>query len=102
MLIGQLGMLHNGGNVISMVNELETAYGRDLAGTYEELFSSDFSKWWNKEYIWTIPGNGGSQGGGSEFPGVVLENKGWGQYNGWGQNKPSYGYLRRDVERRSW
>lgn len=31
------------GNVISMVNELETAYGRDLAGTYEELFSSDFS-----------------------------------------------------------
>ncbi|MCM1626707.1 alkaline phosphatase [Bacteroides uniformis] len=78
------------GNVISMVNELETAYGRDLAGTYEELFSSDFSKWWNKEYIWTIPGNGGSQGGGSEFPGVVLENKGWGQYNGWGQNKPSY------------
>ncbi len=22
--------------------------------------------------------------------GVVLENKGWGQYNGWGQNKPSY------------
>lgn len=39
-----------------MVNELETAYGRDLAGTYEELFSSDFSKWWNKEYIWTIPG----------------------------------------------
>ena len=25
-----------------------------------------------------------------EFPGVVLENKGWGQYNGWGQNKPSY------------
>ena len=31
MLIGQLGMLHNGGNVISMVNELETAYGRDLA-----------------------------------------------------------------------
>ena len=54
------------------------------------MFSSDFSKWWNKEYIWTIPGNGGSQGGGSEFPGVVLENKGWGQYNGWGQNKPSY------------
>ena len=56
----------------------------------KSCYSSDFSKWWNKEYIWTIPGNGGSQGGGSEFPGVVLENKGWGQYNGWGQNKPSY------------
>ena len=35
-----------------MVNELETAYGRDLAGTYEELFSSDFSKWWNKEDVY--------------------------------------------------
>ena len=63
------------GNVISMVNELETAYGRDLAGTYEELFSSDFSKWWNKEYIWTIPGNGGSQGGGSEFRELSLRTK---------------------------
>lgn len=77
-------------NVISMVNELENTYGRNLADTFDELFSSDFAKWWNKEYIWTIPGNGGSQGGGSEFPGVSLENKGWGIYNGWGQNKPSY------------
>lgn len=77
-------------NVISMVNDLETTYGRDLAATYDKLFSSDFADWWNKEYIWTIPGNGGSQGGGSEFPGVILENKAWGKYNGWGQIKPSY------------
>ncbi|WP_289118744.1 RagB/SusD family nutrient uptake outer membrane protein [uncultured Bacteroides sp.] len=77
-------------NVIKMVNELETVYGRNLAETFAQSFSSDFSDWWNKEYIWTIPGNGGSQGGGSEFPGVSLENKGWGIYNGWGQNKPSY------------
>ena len=78
------------GNVITMVNDLETTYGRDLAETFDKLFSSDFADWWNKEYIWTIPGNGGSQGGGSEFPGVILENKAWGKYNGWGQNKPSY------------
>lgn len=77
-------------NVISMVDELETTYGRGLAPTYDKLFSSDFADWWNKEYIWTIPGNGGSQGGGSEFPGVILENKAWGKYNGWGQIKPSY------------
>ncbi len=77
-------------NVINMVNELENTYGRDLADTYAELFSSDYADYWNKEYLWTIPGNGGSQGGGSEFPGVILENKGWGIYNGWGQNKPSY------------
>lgn len=77
-------------NVIKMVNELETTYGRDLADSFGKSFSSDFADWWNKEYLWTIPGNGGSQGGGSEFPGVSLENKGWGRYNGWGQNKPSY------------
>ena len=75
--------------VIEMVNQLETSYGRDLAATFAELFSSDFKDFWNAEYLWTIPGNGGSTGGGSEFPGVILENKGWGVYNGWGQNKPS-------------
>ena len=48
-----------------------------LADTFDELFSSDFSKYWGKEYLWTIPGTGGSTGGGSEFPGVILENKGW-------------------------
>lgn len=76
-------------NVISMVNQLENEYGRDLAETFDELFSSDFSDFWNSEYIWTIPSNGGAQPGGSEFPGVVLENQGWGYYNGWGQNKPT-------------
>ena len=76
--------------VISLVNELETTYGRDLAGSLDEFFSSDFKNYWNAEYLWSIPGNGGSQGGGSEFPGVSLENGGWGLYNGWGQNKPSY------------
>lgn len=76
--------------VIAMVNELEGTYGRDLADTYAQVFSSEFTDFWNKEYLWTIPGNGGSTGGGSEFPGVILENKAWGKYNGWGQNKPSY------------
>ena len=77
-------------NVITMVNDLETTYNRDLAETFDEVFSSDFADFWNDEYIWTIPSTGGSKGGGSEFPGVILENKGWGKYNGWGQNKPSY------------
>lgn len=76
--------------VIEMVNSLESTYGRALAPTFAEVFSSDFADYWNSEYLWTIPGNGGSTGGGSEFPGVILENKGWGVYNGWGQNKPTY------------
>jgi len=77
-------------NVITMVNSLESDYGRGLAATFSEVFSSDFSDFWNDEYIWSIPSDGGTNGGGSEFPGVVLENKGWGKFNGWGQFKPSY------------
>jgi hypothetical protein len=77
-------------NVITMVNLLESDYGRDLASTFAEVFSSDYADFWNDEYIWSIPSEGGSDGGGSEFPGVLLENKGWGEFNGWGQNKPSY------------
>ena len=77
-------------NVIEQVNLLETSYGRGLASTFAQLFSDSYADFWTNEYIWTIPGRGGSNGGGSEFPGVVLENKGWGKFNGWGQNKPSY------------
>ncbi len=41
---------------------------------------------WSSEYIWSV--NSSIQGG-SEFPGVVLENKGWGKYNGWGYFQPT-------------
>ena len=88
-------------DVITMVNDLESTYHRNLAGSLDEVFSSDFADFYNEEYIWAIPGNGGSNGGGSEFPGVILENKGWGKYNGWGQNKPSYDIyeeMRKDGE----
>lgn len=77
-------------DVITCVNELESQYGRDLHPSYDELFGHDTSKFFNKEYLWSIPGYGGDTPGGVEFPGVILENKGWGKYNGWGQNKPSY------------
>ncbi len=76
-------------NVISCVNDLETTYGRGLADTFAQVFSCEFEDFWTREYIWTIPGDGGSTPGGSEFPGISLENKGWGIYNGWGQNKPT-------------
>lgn len=77
-------------NVINMVNLLEQNYGRDLAPTFAEIFSSEISNFWNKEYVWSFPSNGGADGGGVELPGVMLENKGWGIFNGWGQLKPSY------------
>ncbi|MDE5934468.1 MAG: RagB/SusD family nutrient uptake outer membrane protein [Muribaculaceae bacterium] len=77
------------GDVITCVNQLESDYGRGLADTFAEVFTSDKTKFWNREYIWTIPSDGGAVGGGLELPGVMLENKGWGIYNGWGQIKPS-------------
>lgn len=77
-------------NVISMVNSLEHDYDRDLVPEFADVFSSDFSNYWTKEYLFGIAGTGGDTPGGSEFPGVILENKGWGIYNGWGQIKPSY------------
>ena len=77
-------------NVITAVNSLENDYGRDLASSLDVVFSDDFADFWNKEYIFSIPSNGGSQYGGSEFPGIIVDNNGWGLFNGWGQNKPSY------------
>lgn len=41
---------------------------------------------WSPEYIWSV--TSGVQGG-SEFMGVVLENKGWGVFNGWGYFHPT-------------
>ena len=78
--------------VINVVNKLEGAeYGRGLNDSFSDLWSSDFAKYWNKECIFSITGDGGTDGrGGIEFPGVILENQGWGYFNGWGQFKASY------------
>lgn len=89
-------------NVISMVNELEQTYGHDLAPTYEVLFSDIVADFWShKEHILTIPSNGGNAMGGVELGGCMLENKGWGKFNGWGQMKPTldiYEELLKDGE----
>lgn len=76
-------------DVIKMVDLLETDYHRDLASSFSQLFSSSYDDFWTAEYLWSIPSDGGTIGGGSDFPGVVLVNKGWGKYNGWGQIKPT-------------
>lgn len=45
---------------------------------------------WTGEYIWSVYSNAKSPGGwGSILPGVMLENKGWGKYNGWGYYMPT-------------
>lgn len=45
---------------------------------------------WTKEYIWSaLSTPKGTGGWGSILPGVMLENKGWGLYNGWGYYTPT-------------
>ena len=55
---------------------------------------------WTSEYIWSV--NSGVDRG-SILTGVMLENKGWGKYNGWGYYTPSEGlyneYEAGDVRR---
>lgn len=41
---------------------------------------------WTSEYIWSV--NSGVETG-SKLPGVMLENKGWSKYNGWGYYQPT-------------
>jgi hypothetical protein len=45
-------------------------------------FGEDFGR----EYIWSVVSGTDS---GSKLPGVLLENKGWGDYNGWGYYQPT-------------
>ena len=77
-------------NVITCVNRLESSYGRALHPVFTDLFKPDVSKFFTAEYCWGYPSRGGTARGGSvEFPGISLEDKGWGKYNGWGQFKPT-------------
>ncbi len=90
-------------DVISIVNTLETQYGRGLAENYADLFSADFSQFFNREYIFSIPGDGATNRG-TEMVGVMLENQAWGMYNGWGFFKPTediYNEFLKDGDRES-
>jgi hypothetical protein len=81
-------------DVITCVDKLESTYSRALTADYNDNFTDDMNKWNNSEYIFSMPSNGGPNGGGCEFPGVILENKGWGIYNGWGSKQTYCRHLR--------
>lgn len=77
--------------VPALCDKIKTEGSRALitnAGNAKANYRSVFSVAgnWSSEYIWSV--TSGVQGG-SEFPGVVLENKGWGIYNGWGYFQPT-------------
>ena len=88
--------------VEAVVNRLESEFGRGLNESFTQLWSSDFADFWNKECIFSITSSGGTSGqGGCEFPGVILENQGWGYFNGWGQFKASYDIVA-EMEKDNW
>lgn len=72
--------------IAPLVDELESQGGRGLMDNYADLFVS--ANEWSKEYIWSV-NSSGSMLAGSVFPGIMLDNKGWGRYNGWGNFKPT-------------
>ena len=70
----------------ALVDKIETEGGRGLLDNYADVFKIENN--WSKEYIWSVNSRGENYAG-SIFPGIVLENKGWGVYNGWGYMKPT-------------
>ncbi|QES89826.1 RagB/SusD family nutrient uptake outer membrane protein [Rhizosphaericola mali] len=59
-----------------------------LLANFADVFTTANN--WTSEYIWSAYSSGSVTGGwGSILPGIMLENKGWGKYNGWGYFMPT-------------
>ncbi|SHM39769.1 RagB/SusD family nutrient uptake outer membrane protein [Chryseobacterium polytrichastri] len=74
-------------NAAFWANEVMTQGNRALLVNYADVFKSENN--YSSEYIWSIPGTPKFTSWGSILPGVMLENKGWGEYNGWGYFQPT-------------
>lgn len=70
----------------ALVDQLENEGGRGLMDSFAALFES--ANEWSQEYIFSVNSSGSTLAG-SIFPGMMLDNKGWGRYNGWGNFKPT-------------
>jgi len=70
----------------SLVDRLENEAGRGLLDNFADVFTIENE--WGKEHIWSV-NSSGTLLAGSIFPGMMLDNKGWGRYNGWGNFKPT-------------
>ena len=73
-------------NIPTLVDKIENEGSRGLLDNFADVFT--IANNWSKEYIWSVNSSGNNYAG-SEFPGIMLENKGWGAYNGWGNFKPT-------------
>jgi hypothetical protein len=80
----------------SLVDRIESEGKRRLLDNFADVFK--IANEWSSEYIWSVNSDG-SQQSGSTLPGLMLENKGWGRYNGWGFFKPTLGlYEEYEIE----
>lgn len=68
-------------------NEVMTKGGRNLMTNFADVFKAENN--YGSEYIWSVPSTPKFTAWGSILPGVMLENKGWGEYNGWGYFQPT-------------
>ncbi|MDR1746701.1 MAG: RagB/SusD family nutrient uptake outer membrane protein [Tannerella sp.] len=80
----------------ALVDKIEQEGHRGLLDNFADVFA--IANNWSKEYIWSVNSSGYNYAG-SEFPGVVLENKAWGRYNGWGYFKPTLGLFNEYAEK---
>ena len=71
-----------------LVNKIETEGHRALLNNFADVFT--IANNWSSEYIWSVNSSGHNFAG-SIFPGIMLENKAWSAYNGWGSLKPTKG-----------
>lgn len=74
-------------NAAYWANEVMTKGNRNLLNNYADVFKAENN--YSSEYIWSIPSTPKFNAIGSILPGVMLENKGWGEYNGWGYFQPT-------------
>lgn len=68
-------------------NEVMTKGNRALLPNYADVFKAENN--YSSEYIWSVPSTPKFGAWGSILAGVMLENKGWGEYNGWGYFQPT-------------
>ncbi|MGU3375509.1 RagB/SusD family nutrient uptake outer membrane protein [Chryseobacterium sp. M5A1_1a] len=68
-------------------NEVMTKGNRSLLNNFGDVFKAENN--YSTEYIWSVPSTPKFTAWGSILPGVMLENKGWGEYNGWGYFQPT-------------
>jgi hypothetical protein len=60
----------------------------ELLANFKDVFTTANN--WSKEYIWSVTNSATFPNSvGCVFPGLLLEDKGWGIYNGWGQFYPT-------------